>query len=444
MGFEGALRKPALNVCFVDYQAYPAIDSAAAGAVGGRELRGWLFAQGLARRADCRVTFVVQPGAPVRQRKVAGVEIIPLVNRRLQLEMAVEPWLRVSRSRPWIRIQKWNWRLLWQIPALVWLKARQLAPSADPRLPDTFFQQIGADAFCCLGVNAVSARVVASARARGAKSVLLLASDAELDERFGPDSDYVNPYGERGDVCWFVLQQADRIIAQTERQRELLRERFGRDADVIANPFDREAWDATLSRCNDEAGAFGLTRYALWVGRADDVHKRPLLCLELARLCPETDFLMVLNPRLREVEQRVRAECPANVRIIDQVPFGQMPSLFRNAAVFVSTSAAAYEGVPNTLLQAAASGVPIASLEVDAGFVAAEGCGEVAAGDVQRLAAYVRRVWENSNLGREEGERGQKYVRRHYSATEKTAELARILVEVCRGEPALSPARQGR
>ena len=78
--------------------------------------------------------------------------------------------------------------------------------------------------------------------------------------------------------------------------------------------------------------------------------------------------------------------------LVDSVPFARMPLVFAKAAVYINTSVAAYEGFPNVFLQAAASGVPIASLELDHDFVERGRCGLVAHGDLERLAEYVRTV----------------------------------------------------
>jgi glycosyltransferase involved in cell wall biosynthesis len=109
-----------------------------------------------------------------------------------------------------------------------------------------------------------------------------------------------------------------------------------------------------------------------------------------------------------------------------------MPRVFRGAAAYVSTSAAAYEGFPNVFLQAAASGVPIASLDADCGFVEAQQCGLVAHGDLERLGEYLRAVWTDPRRGADEGDRGRRHVRGRHDLPVIAARLAEALRETVR------------
>ena len=169
--------------------------------------------------------------------------------------------------------------------------------------------------------------------------MLMIGSDGDLDARYAPGSDYVSQYGDVAAVCHWILQEADAIVAQTPHQQTLLRERFDRDSTVIANPIDLVDWDTRGTRPLPPEFCAGLDRYVLWIGRAEPLHKRPQLLLDLARLCPTADFLMILNPRDSQVERSIRAGRPSNVRIVPAVPFDLIPSLFARAAAFVSTSA---------------------------------------------------------------------------------------------------------
>jgi glycosyltransferase involved in cell wall biosynthesis len=224
--------------------------------------------------------------------------------------------------------------------------------------------------------------------------VLVLGSDGDLDERYTRDSQFISPYGDPGHVCWRILQDVDAIVAQTTAQRDMLRQRFGRSATVIANPVDVAEWDARRQPPAGLEETAGLDRYVLWVGRAESVHKRPQVCLEVARRCPEISFLMVMNPRDPHVEATVRRDAPPNVRILSAVPFARMSAVFARAAAFISTSS--LEGFPNVFLQAALSRVPIASLEVGEAFLQHIGSGHFAHGDLDDLCRAIRGFWNTS------------------------------------------------
>jgi glycosyltransferase involved in cell wall biosynthesis len=263
----------------------------------------------------------------------------------------------------------------------------------DPWRPDPRLTQLATDVYCTFGVQSHSATVLASARAAGKPCVLVLGSDGDLDERYTRDTTFVSPYGDPGRVCWRILQEVDAIVAQTPAQRDMLQSRFGRSATVIANPVDVCEWDARRQPPATAAETAGLDRYVLWVGRAESVHKRPEVCLDVARRCPEISFLMIMNPRDPHVEATVRRGAPENVRILSAVPFARMPSVFARAAAFVSTSS--LEGFPNVFLQSALSRVPIASLEVGESFLRHIGCGHFAGGDTTNLCRALRDFWHS-------------------------------------------------
>lgn len=413
-----------LRVCFVALHALPAIDPTLNRPVGGTETRAWTFARGLATAGLCDVSLIVRADKPRRTFHKEEVRIVPRADRLYSLYESVGRCVERSPSFPGLRLRRWEWPLLWKLPALaacrLWERGSRSEWRADP-----FYTRHPADLFCTFGVQANSARVIASAHASGRKAVLMIGSDGDLDERYRPGSDYVSSYGDIAEVCYQILQQADAIVAQTPAQQRILKERFGRECTVIPNPIDLAAWDARRMAPLPKEITGDLVRYVLWVGRAESLHKRPQMLVELARLCPEVDFLMILNPRDRQVEQHVRETCPSNVRIISQVPFDLMPAVFERAAVFVSTSA--LEGFPNVFLQAAASETPIATLEVGREFIEAADCGQCAEGDLARLAKFVKAIWSAPENAAPAGITGRAYVAAHHDLMAASEALLRVL-----------------
>ena len=183
----------------------------------------------------------------------------------------------------------------------------------------------------------------------------MIASDVDLDERYVPGSTFVSPYGDRAEVCYWLIRQADAIVVQTEAQQRMLQKRFDRESTVIANPIDVGWWSDRGTGAADAVSG-EQDRYVLWVGRAESVHKRPRLLIDLARRCPEIPFLMILNPKDQAVEDQIRRDAPQNVRIVSSVPYDEMPRVMSRAALLVNTSS--MEGFPNVFLQAAACNVP--------------------------------------------------------------------------------------
>jgi hypothetical protein len=353
------------------------------------------------------------------------VTVVPRRDRLYGLYEAVGKCVEKSARFPGVRLRRWEWPLLWRLPVLAACRVFE-RKRGDVWRSEPFYTGQPTDLFVTFGVQANSARVIASAHAGGRPAVLMIGSDGDLDARYQPGSTYVSPYGDVADECYEILQRADAIVVQTQQQQRTLRERFGRESTLIANPIDLARWDAQRNLALPPEVTGGLDRYALWVGRAESVHKRPELLLDVARLCPQAPFLMILNPRDRSVEQRVLRERPKNVRVIAHVPFEHMPAVFARAAVFVSTSA--LEGFPNVFLQAAASGAPVASLEVGEDFITAAGCGMCAHGDLSRLAEYVNAAWAHPRA--ETAQRAREYVAANHGLQSQAGRLECVLRDV--------------
>jgi glycosyltransferase involved in cell wall biosynthesis len=278
-------------------------------------------------------------------------------------------------------------------------------PELDVRV-QRLLEQAKPNLVLTLGVGDSSAAVVRTAAAMQIPSLLWLQSNADVDARFQEQSDYVDPYGVASAdarASW----QADRIICQTRWQQQQVRELLKRESEVIPNPLD-----ATRFPVGDPspAGRAGV----LWIGRYDRHHKRPQLALEIARKCPRIPFRMVINRGDPVVEAEIRSQAPPNVQIINYLSRDEMPAAFRKARLFLSTGSAAYEGFPNVLLEAAASGTPIVSMEDFDEFLNRSQCGilgtnvEVTAKAVMLLTG-LEGEWVNRSR------RGAEYVRQHHS-----------------------------
>ncbi|HET6264384.1 MAG TPA: glycosyltransferase family 4 protein [Usitatibacter sp.] len=148
----------------------------------------------------------------------------------------------------------------------------------------------------------------------------------------------------------YGLRRVDRVIVQHEHQARLLRENYGREGILIPN-----CYDAPAGARADRQG------YVLWVATMRD-SKRPEMMLEIARRLPQLRLVMVGGPDVgKRGEEKARAlrEAAAKLPNVDfrgYVPLEETERLFNGARVFLNTSA--YEGFPNTFLQAWARGMP--------------------------------------------------------------------------------------
>jgi glycosyltransferase involved in cell wall biosynthesis len=413
-----------LRVCVVALNAYPAIDPRAPGGIGGIETRSWLFARGLARQPETEVTFVVRHWQPLLREEYEGVRVRLIRDRLYPMRESLTLRLQRSPQFPWVKLKEPKLSDALYLPLLAARKALVRRP--DPLQPSPFYQQIDADVFLTFGVQSNSAAVIASAHANKKPAVLFLGSDSDLDERYLSDSGFVSTYRDSAAACLWTIRQADRILCQTQRQQDLLASRFERTAVIVRNPIDLEDWDAGLQRPVSPEIAGGLARYILWVGRAEGEHKRPMTLIDVARRCPELNFLMILNRRDDVVEAEVRRAAPANVRIVERIPFRDMPGVMRQAAALANTSA--LEGFPNTYLQAAASAVPVVSLNVEPEFLAESRAGWCMGGDLEMFAERLRNCWRDGPSA-EDRACARRYVDDRYSLARQSEQLRGLLQE---------------
>ncbi|WP_426208217.1 glycosyltransferase family 4 protein [Massilia sp. TWP1-3-3] len=167
----------------------------------------------------------------------------------------------------------------------------------------------------------------------------------------------------------YGLQRAHAVLAQTRTQAKLLREHYGVQARLAGMFSELPASVRPL----DERDAD-----LLWVANLRAM-KRPEWFIDIARQVPRLRCHMAgaAHPGETALYRRVldAAALLPNLQFHGQVRFGATSALFANARLFVNTSA--FEGFPNTYLQAWAHGVPvIASFDPD-GLIAAHGLGFV-------------------------------------------------------------------
>jgi glycosyltransferase involved in cell wall biosynthesis len=174
------------------------------------------------------------------------------------------------------------------------------------------------------------------------------------------------------------LAAVDAIVAQNEVQRASCLQNYGREAVVIPSCY--ELGENATSSAQQK-------NLVLWVGMLHE-NKRPELFLDIAERLPHRRFVLVGGPRsgAQAFSERIRARATtlANVEATGFLPLDEAEKWFDRARVLVNTSA--FEGMPNTFLQAWARGVPtVATVQAGAG-IFRENAGE-AAREIERLFA---------------------------------------------------------
>lgn len=171
---------------------------------------------------------------------------------------------------------------------------------------------------------------------------------------------------------------ADRVVVQTEEQKRLCKEVYGRESVLIPS-------------LSQELSARGgkKTADAIWIGRGAQ-YKRPDAFLDLAEALPELSFRMILAPSddldgnmVAEVESR--ANDIGNLELLGPQTRSKVIELISQSRVLINTSP--NEGMPNVFLEAWSLGVPTLALHHDPdGVISANGLGGIAGGSPELLA----------------------------------------------------------
>lgn len=417
-------------VALVCANAYPLFDFCVPPVGGGMETRAALFGRGLAALGRWQVCFVVSDfGQPfVTRHEDIDFRIYQPTYR--EAGRNVFPRLRKRRWFPVLNLDRRDLDLLWQIPLIAaWLALPALF---FPR----FWRRLKPAVVCCFGNNAQTAEVIADCRRAGIRTILCVASDKDLSPDYRPGNRAPNHYGMPKWKGHYALAHADRIVVQTEAQREALRQHFGRDAVLVRNPVHVSADDPQrwLPRAQRE--------FMLWIGRADDFNKRPAFFLDLARDCPDLQFVMIASRSDDAVFRALEQACPPNLRILEHVPAHDIWDWLRRARVLVNTSK--FEGFPNTFLQSAVMGVPIVSLEVDPdGMLARHGCGVCAAGKNRTMKEAVERLCRDNALADTLAIASHHYALERHEAQGRIAEFEACISEMAAQDAAPACLRGG-
>ncbi|NHN60109.1 MULTISPECIES: glycosyltransferase family 4 protein [Halorussus] len=206
----------------------------------------------------------------------------------------------------------------------------------------------------------------------------------------------------------FAMQDADGIIAQSEKQRRLIAERFSVAATTVPNGYPRA--ESTLPHNERE--------YFLWVGRLHKKQKRPHRYLDLAERLPDEQFLLVGPASSDEayqtrLERRI-AELP-NVEYLGPVDPDAIHDYYRRAKALINTSA--YEGFPNTFLEAWRYATPVLSLSVDSGRFLNEASTDSFDGDFEQFVTSVRTLAADDDIREDAGEKALKIFTEQYALT---------------------------
>ncbi len=193
----------------------------------------------------------------------------------------------------------------------------------------------------------------------------------------------------------WTFNQADIVFCYTQEDKERVRD-FGVTSpiEVIANGVDTDRFtpDGPPSERIDHEGPV-----VLFVGRLVE-GKRPQDAVRaVSRLPTNTNARLYvvgdgpMRPQLEEMSHD-------RVEFLGRVPYNEMPATYRAADALLLPSRA--EGLPRTVLEAFASGVPVVSSYLEHTAPVVQRAGEtVAIGNIEEYQAALERVLDEPGLG---------------------------------------------
>jgi glycosyltransferase involved in cell wall biosynthesis len=155
----------------------------------------------------------------------------------------------------------------------------------------------------------------------------------------------------------YGLRHANAVIAQTNRQRQMLDRNFSVSSIVVPMPCHGPS--DKIYQLPKPPGPESFS--VLWVGRIAPV-KRFEILLEVASALPVCTFEVIGVPDIDDIYSQTllrKAASMPNVLLLGRVPREEMGQYYRRAGLLCCTSSD--EGFPNTFLEAWSHGIPVVS-----------------------------------------------------------------------------------
>jgi len=371
------------RICFVAHDAYGAMTGGHQGHIGGVERQTSLMARWFAEHGYDVAMLTWDEGGPAEET-VDGVRLIKLCRRDAGIK---------------------GLRFFWP----KWSSLLSALKRADA---DVYYQNCA---------ECVTGQVALWCRRHGRRFVFSAACDPQCDIRLP----YLRTRHERV-LYRYGVKAADKVIVQSQKQWEMMRQGFQRDSVVLSMPCPGPAEVSLVDR---EAGYGGSPR-VLWIARVCE-QKRPDRLLDLAEACPDLTFDLVGPADDTEYARRIcqRARTTSNVVVHGPASREEVSDFYRKAVVMCSTSDV--EGFPNTFLEAWSYGLPIVTIFDPDNVVARQGLGVVAQ-DVRGLAAGIRSLCEAPDRRGEISRKARQYYLEHFTVDAAMAKFEEVFTGLCR------------
>ncbi len=267
---------------------------------------------------------------------------------------------------------------------------------------------VGADLYLVRGAPRLATATFLVSKVLRKRFVFRVANDSDVDPSYLKDR-----------YDWFFnhlyrvsVGHADAVIAQTQKQQQLLKEHFGIEAKLVPNGYDLPPSSDLISHRERS--------HILWVGSSDPKKKNPHLFLQLAERLPGLKFKMISQPIAGKEdfheELKRKAVFITNLDFVGPVAPDEVHSYYRAAMLLINTSS--YEGFPNTFLEAWRYETPIVSLHFDLDGLLEDEQGGVRAGTIETLVEVVGQLAEELSTRARLGKKGRVYMKKNFSLDE--------------------------
>lgn len=376
-----------MNLCIVAHYAWGAMSGGDRGHAGGVERQTTTLARWLVQRGHSVSLLTWDEGQP-QDVVVDGVRVVKMCRR--------------SAGLPGVRFLHPRWTSL-----------------------NRALQRAGGDLYYQNCAEYVTGQVALGARRMGRPFVYSVASDPDCDPRLPK----MTTLRERI-LYRYGLTRADRVIAQTQIQQQMLHDGFGVTSHVLPMPCPGPSRGAFTARRAPVEGAARV----LWAGRVSPT-KRLELLLDLAEALPSVRFEIAGAPDSPdEYSSGVlsRARTLANVECHGQVERRRMPEMFRRASLLCCSSR--HEGFPNTFLEAWSYGVPVVSTVDPDGLIASRGLG-VAGTTRDELVAGMTALLNDPARWEETSARSREYYLQHHQVEPALRRFETLFLECLERSP---------
>ena len=352
-----------MNLCLVAHFAYGALNGGAIGHVGGVERQTSLMAKWFAARGH-RVSLLTWDEGQPADCIIDGVRVIKMCRQTDGM-----PGFRFFHPR--------------------WTSLNRALAMADA---DIYYQNCG---------EYITGQVALWCRKKKRAFAYSTASDADCD----PALPVMRTAREKI-IYKYGLRHADTIITQTKKQQQMLSTGFHLSSTVLPMPCS-----------GPDENTYEQPAYPhktpLRIGFAARIsqEKRLELLVEAARVLPEVIFEVggaATNKEDNDYAEPILAAAASlpNIIVHGRIAREDMPVFYNKLHLFCCTSA--YEGFPNTFLEAWSHGLPIVSTFDPDNLIAEQGMGK-AATDVATLVDGIRYFMGNSMAWETASQRAREY-----------------------------------